>query len=50
MFWWIKFELDSESGIDEDTFDRIMEYADMDDDDRDAFDEFYFSNGYVFRR
>lgn len=30
----------SESGIDEDTFDRIMEYADMDDDDRDAFDEF----------
>jgi hypothetical protein len=27
-------------GIDEDTFDRIMEYADMDDDDRDAFDEF----------
>ena len=30
----------SESGIDEDTFDRIIEYADMDDDDRDAFDEF----------
>ena len=30
----------SESCIDEDTFDRIMEYADMDDDDRDAFDEF----------
>lgn len=30
----------SESGIDEDTFDRILEYADMDDDDRDAFDEF----------
>ena len=30
----------SESGIDEDTFDKIIEYADMDDDDRDAFDEF----------
>ena len=26
----------SESGIDEDTFDRIIEFADLDDDDRDA--------------
>ena len=53
----------SESGIDEDTFDRIMEYADMDDMmghlasyfdyeayARDLFiDDFYFSNGYVRR-
>ena len=30
----------SESGIDEDTFDRIMEYADLDDDDKEAFDAF----------
>ena len=39
----------SESGIDEDTFDKIMEFADMDDDDRDAFDEFSdaFSNDSV---
>ena len=30
----------SESGIDEDTFDRIIEFSGLDDDDRDAFEEF----------
>ena len=30
----------SESGIDEDTFDRIIEFADLDDDERDAFEAF----------
>ena len=35
----------SEIGIDEDTFDKIMEYADMDEDDRDAYEEFVDSFG-----
>ena len=35
----------SESGIDEDTFDKIIEYADMDDDDRDAYEAFTDSFG-----
>ena len=30
----------SESGIDEDTFDRIIEFSDLDGDDRDAFEAF----------
>ena len=30
----------SESGIDEDTFDKIMEYANLDDDDREAYEAF----------
>ena len=30
----------SESGIDENTFDKIMEFADMDDDDKEAYEEF----------
>ena len=30
----------SESGIDEDTFDKIMEYAGMDEDDQEAFDAY----------
>ncbi len=30
----------SESGIDEDTFDKIIEFSELDDDDRDAFEEF----------
>ena len=35
----------SESGIDEDTFDKIMEYADMDEDDMEAYEEFVDSFG-----
>lgn len=36
----------SESGIDKDTFDKIMEYAELDDDDREAYEAFVdaFSN------
>ena len=30
----------SESGIDEERFDKIMEFADLDDDDREAFEAF----------
>ena len=35
----------SESGIDEDTFDKIIEYAELDEDDREAFEEFTDSFG-----
>jgi len=35
----------SESGIDEDTFDKIMEFAELDEDDREAFEEFTDSFG-----
>ena len=35
----------SESGIDEDTFDKIIEYAELDEDDREAFEEFVDSFG-----
>ena len=35
----------SESGIDEDTFGKIMEYANLDDDDREAYEAFTDSFG-----